>query len=224
MARVLRPVRAPGALADGHPDFSGFPLSAERVGASTRARTRLAFDHSKHLTLHFPEKKADFQCVACHVLDGDGRNLGVVESESSCGSCHFEDVISGQLVLLALPNLDSRKLDVVDSGSWPRTSRKKRPVELLHLLLLGDPELDPGLAEALRSGEINDSNDLSRRSRLRRVSAGNRRGPPSLTPAGWSETPAGPRNRNRANRRNKPLHFRVPVPIRPAIPRCASPH
>jgi hypothetical protein len=85
-----------------------------------------------------------------------------VRSAETCADCHAEDVVSGERALSALPNLDKRKLDPAESGSWPRTSRKKRRVELLHLLLLGDPELDEALAEALRAGEINDSNDLSR--------------------------------------------------------------
>lgn len=126
----------------GHPPFEDYPYAR---------RTRIRFDHATHEGKHFPEKDRAFACTACHLPEPTGDTMDVAAFETSCGSCHRDDVRGALLrsgekgvAFLSFPSLDLRVLDGTEGlplGAWPR-SRRVDPSPFADLLL-SDEELTP---------------------------------------------------------------------------------
>ncbi|HZZ17727.1 MAG TPA: cytochrome c3 family protein [Opitutaceae bacterium] len=115
-------VAAFDSFSKGHPEFSNYPFDR---------RTRLVFDHAKHLGEHFSDKTvaalAPKSCDACHVASTSGGFMVVRSFEKTCAACHGTQ-IEGEgragdkgIAFLRIPGLDAATLDSKGHGvgEWP---------------------------------------------------------------------------------------------------------
>ena len=103
----------------GHPDFKSYPY--ER-------RTRIMFDHSRHISTYFPAAK-DRQttpsgCNSCHTTDSQNRLMLARNFEQSCAQCHADTIVrpgAAGIAVLSLPGLDPvfTKSHAATLGQWP---------------------------------------------------------------------------------------------------------
>ena len=110
------------SLAVGHPEFGAFPYGR---------RTRIQFDHTRHLLTHFVDSAvhafAPKNCASCHEPTADGRKMLVRGFEAACSACHAGQIAGvGRaddpgLVVLRVPGLDAKSLQSagLDVGEWP---------------------------------------------------------------------------------------------------------
>ena len=126
-----------------HPAFTNYP---------SQRRTRIIFDHVSHIEKHFKEDEYESKilgCNRCHVPDAQNETMLVNGFESSCQSCH-EEQITGQnratdkgIPILTVPDID---VDTLRSkgmlvGEWPDfTDAELSP--LMALYLNADPAFD----------------------------------------------------------------------------------
>ncbi|HVT72471.1 MAG TPA: cytochrome c3 family protein, partial [Lacunisphaera sp.] len=109
-------------FADGHPEFAGYPYTR---------RTRLQFDHVKHLQEHFTDGRfaaaAPRSCAQCHEPAANGEKMLVRGFEQACARCH-EAQIAGQgragdpgIIFFRLPGIDVASLAAAGFaiGEWP---------------------------------------------------------------------------------------------------------
>lgn len=130
-----------GGLADGHPDFDGYPYLR---------RTRIIFDHNSHFDRHFPkstDKPTPAFCTDCHEPGAveDGRFMVNKPFEKVCAACH-QDQIDGSsrasgpkgVTVLTVPGLDTATLREhgIAVGEWPEYSEAPLTPFAKALLLL----------------------------------------------------------------------------------------
>lgn len=129
------------AFAEGHPDFGDYPF---------RRRTRIVFDHAKHMRVHFAEPSfasaAPKGCNACHVASAVGGFMMVKGFDEACSACHGAQV-EGEgragdkgLAFFRVPGLDSAALSAKGRpvGDWPADA-DGRITPFMALLLSADP-------------------------------------------------------------------------------------
>lgn len=93
-------------FSNGHPEFtSDYPHAG---------RDSIKFSHVTHLEKYFLEpkysRKSPVGCVGCHKLV-DEQNMDSGKFEEICASCHESQILSKDLVLLRLPELDKNRID-----------------------------------------------------------------------------------------------------------------
>ena len=122
-------------FADDHPPLGDYPYGR---------RTRIAFNHQSHREDYYPDEDREvFSCVGCHAPEPTGRVMTVKAFDSTCASCHDENVRSsgkGGSAFLTLPRIDLRGMrDVaIDPGHWPWIEKSVAPSPLVNVLPAGD--------------------------------------------------------------------------------------
>jgi hypothetical protein len=154
------------SFTNGHPEFTNYPVSRPQ---------RIAFDHRRHMDLHFAKKGKSFDCKVCHV---DSQQTGIVGNvfrstsfEVACAECHKEPIDSAAsdgIVVLQLPSLDRGQLNRsgFDIGPWPTTASQMMDgvlSPLLESLLETTPEGQEILSKLPASRRFADV-DLTSRS------------------------------------------------------------
>ena len=125
-------------FAEDHPPLGDYPYGR---------RTRIAFNHQSHREDYYPDEDREvFSCVGCHAPEPTGRVMTVKAFDSTCGSCHDENVRSsgkGGAAFLNLPRIDLRGMrDVgIDPGHWPWIKKSMAPSPFVNFLLAGDDRL-----------------------------------------------------------------------------------
>ncbi len=96
------------AFADDHPEFSNYPNPSSG---------RIAFDHTRHLDLHFSKSSTQFDCRACHVNTAEQGRVGQVfrsvAFETACAACHTAPIkssLSDGIIVFQLPSIDLQGL------------------------------------------------------------------------------------------------------------------
>ncbi len=128
-------------FAEGHPDFGDYPF---------RRRTRIVFDHAKHMQVHFADPAfsgaAPKGCDACHVASAAGGFMTVKGFDQACSACHGAQV-EGEgragdkgLAFFRVPGLDAPTLAAKGRpvGDWP-SDADGRITPFMALLLSSDP-------------------------------------------------------------------------------------
>jgi hypothetical protein len=146
------------SFSKGHPEFTTYPF--ER-------RTRLIFDHARHMQEHFSDKAvASFApkgCNACHVATSNGSFMLVRPFEQSCAACHAGQ-IEGEgragdkgIAFFRVPGLDAASLEAKGRpvGDWPADA--DGPVTPFMRLLLAR---DVAATDALKKLSGTDLTDL----------------------------------------------------------------
>ena len=139
------------SLSRGHPEFS--------AAYPTKRRTRIAFNHSTHFSLHFKEAKWNGDCLSCHQPDSTGTQMVLDGFDTSCGSCHHHrQQIAGAglseptLLVFGLPAVDLESLDErglwLGEAPWPADAGigDEMPLSPFMKLLLS---IDPSVARDL---------------------------------------------------------------------------
>lgn len=129
----------------GHPQFS--------VEYPTTRRTRIAFNHSTHYSLHFKDESWAGDCLSCHQPDSNGARMVLGGFETSCGSCHHHRrQIAGaglsepSVLVFGIPAVDLETLDAhglwIGDAPWPADANIGDEMVLspfMRLLLWSDP-------------------------------------------------------------------------------------
>ncbi len=94
------------SFSNGHPDFSpGYPHTE---------KDSIQFDHITHLEKHFLEpkhvKQAPDSCTGCHQLSNE-QTMDSGKFEVICAKCHEAQILSKDLVLIRLPELEKNRID-----------------------------------------------------------------------------------------------------------------
>ena len=109
------------SFSDGHSEFFGYPH---------KRRTRIRFDHARHIGKHFRDPKvgklAPMECKNCHRPDRQGRTMLVKSFQTVCSTCHdgqvtgLERATAKGLAVLGVPGLDVDTLleSNVAIGGW----------------------------------------------------------------------------------------------------------
>ena len=128
------------SLEDGHPEFDRFPF---------KRRSRIRFDHLKHIGKHFLDKEmrqsAPKACKSCHVPDEVGLKMLVKSFEDNCGACHGGQVegvgraTAKGLAVFNVPGLDVATLSErnIAIGGWPEDADEEI-TPFMEFLLAGD--------------------------------------------------------------------------------------
>ena len=128
------------SLGNGHPELVTFPYSR---------RTRLIFDHVKHIGRHFTESsfkdKAPTACKDCHQTDASGKAMLVKAFEQACAGCHEAQILgegragSAAVPVLRVPGLDVASLREQDVpiGEWPELA-EDFPTPFMDFLMSSD--------------------------------------------------------------------------------------
>ena len=144
------------SFTQGHPQFTKYPY---------QRRTRIYFDHTKHLDEHFTGKKKDraLSCTGCHTTEASGRLMLVQEFQQTCAACHAGQIKgdgspSQGLAFFSVPELD---VDTLESkghriGEWPHTGQSGDKVTPFMELLLGTDASLRAAMEKLRGVNLND--------------------------------------------------------------------
>jgi len=150
------------SFSKGHPEFANYPF--ER-------RTRLIFDHAKHLQEHFSDKAvsafAPKDCNACHVASSTGSFMLVRNFEQTCAACHAGQ-IEGEgragdkgIAFFRVPGLDAATLEAKGRpvGEWP--SDADGPITPFMRLLLARDEDASAALKKLKGVDLTDLRDAS---------------------------------------------------------------
>ncbi len=109
-------------LESEHPQYTDFPYNRP---------TRIRFDHVTHLKKHFVDDDyVDFApdgCKQCHDTDQSGEWMLAANFETSCSSCHLEEILGDTratakgVAVLSIPELDVHSLAEAGYfvGQWP---------------------------------------------------------------------------------------------------------
>jgi len=94
------------SFSKGHPEFPpGYPHAG---------RDSIRFSHVTHLEKYFLEPKhadkAPSGCVGCHKLMNE-QDMDTGKFEVICAKCHESQILTKDLVLLRLPELDKNRID-----------------------------------------------------------------------------------------------------------------
>lgn len=138
------------SFADGHPELTTFPYSR---------RTRIYFDHARHLQQYFqddemqrllPDARVPQGCTSCHILDPAGDVMVTRGFEQMCASCHDDGIVDRELpgvAFLAVPpftvDASADTASIPDPGDWPNPSGVSGVRQLpafMKILLAGDEE------------------------------------------------------------------------------------
>lgn len=141
----------------GHPDFGDYPF---------RRRSRIVFDHAKHMQVHFAEEAvaglAPTGCNACHIPSATGSFMVVKGFEQACAACHAAQ-IEGEgragdkgIAFFRVPGLDAATLASKGHivGDWPADA-DGRITPFTRLLLARDPAAMSAL-RTLGDGDLSD--------------------------------------------------------------------
>jgi hypothetical protein len=118
-----------------------------------RRRSKIAFDHARHLSIHFADKNRPFDCRACHVADARHNVQLLAGFERSCQECHQEQIVGGEsLELLTLPLIDLNALrqNQIDLPAWPATAGSQfdgQVSTLLKVLVSANEEIRQALQQ-----------------------------------------------------------------------------
>lgn len=145
-------------LGPDHPEFTQYPHNR---------RTRIMFDHVAHFNRHFEDKpeQAPETCGDCHTPGPTAKHMLITSFETSCQSCHQDDVRAigragaAGFAVLAVPALDGESLieSDVQIGTWPAyASGQMTP--FMRLLLSADPDLRQDL-QILDDWDLDDLYD-----------------------------------------------------------------
>ncbi len=150
------------SFSKGHPQFANYPF--ER-------RTRLIFDHAKHLQEHFSDKAvsafAPRDCNACHVASPNGSFMLVRSFEQTCAACHAGQ-IEGEgragdkgIAFFRVPGLDAATLEAKGRpvGDWPADADGPL-TPFMRLLLARDADVSAAL-KTLSGVDLTDLRDAS---------------------------------------------------------------
>ena len=113
-----------------HPEFSSYPF---------KRRQRLKFNHTSHMTKHYPEVASKKEpglripgtCSDCHNSNADRRQMAVQSFDAVCSSCHIDQITGAEratgpkgIAFLSLPGLDIQTLQEKGAsiGEWPEFS------------------------------------------------------------------------------------------------------
>jgi len=151
-----------GSFSKGHPEFASYPF---------KRRTRIIFDHAKHLQVHFADKEfaanAPAACSACHVPSPTGTLMLVRGFEQTCAACHGAE-IEGEgragdkgIAFFRVPGLDAATLAEKGHpvGEWPAEADGKI-TPFTRLLLARDPAASSALG-ALEGVDLTDLRSAS---------------------------------------------------------------
>jgi hypothetical protein len=139
----------------GHPEFADFPY---------KRRTRIYFDHTRHMKSYFPEATANasspnhgqkFDCKTCHEPDRKGNRILTRSFEATCKNCHERQIIDRDfpgVAFLQLPDINFEKLKKakIPVGQWPQIGSQKRISVLppfLKMLLKSDADYRAAMKE-----------------------------------------------------------------------------
>ncbi len=152
-------VRQFESFAHGHPSLGNYPYLR---------RTRIYFDHARHLHQYFqdkdfkrlmPDGKSPASCSACHELDVAGRQMLTLGFDRTCNKCHADEIVDRDfpgLPFFALPAFtvpaapdaggEAAPADADESaiaiGDWPTNPGATAVTAIppfLQLLLADDP-------------------------------------------------------------------------------------
>ena len=135
------------SFTNGHPDFGSYPYTR---------RTRIDFDHVKHMRQHFPDADpgtAPQQCADCHAPDSNGAQMVVKDFGDACAACHAGEIRgenaagSTGIPVLVAPGLDLQSLRQAKAGigHWPELSDRKL-TSFMRTVFAADPKLSGALA------------------------------------------------------------------------------
>ena len=147
------------SLANGHPQFDGYPYRTER---------RIAFNHAAHQGKHFAQHNEDFDCGQCHLDEGRKGRVGslfrTLGFDEACARCHSQPIQSaatGGWAVMELPSITPEDVLVPELGlgDWPAGARfgydgYVSPV--LQWLLSTDPKAARAMALLPASRRISD--------------------------------------------------------------------
>ena len=132
-----------------------------------RRRSRIAFDHVGHKSVHFVAKNKGFDCRSCHVGDAL-QNVQLLSSyEKTCQECHQQQILKNEsLTLLSLPLIDIEAIRKSGSAvpDWPISVSGQfdgRIPPLMQLLLAADPQVHAALDQlspGFQFSDIDNSN------------------------------------------------------------------
>lgn len=106
----------------GHPQYSDFPHTSP---------TQIHFDHTSHLQDYFYQDDyfeiAPEGCKSCHETDQSGEWMLSGTFETSCSSCHLQEILGENratakgVVVFSIPELDTQTLREagLNIGEWP---------------------------------------------------------------------------------------------------------
>ena len=143
-----------------HPSFTNYPY---------RRRTRIIFDHDKHIKNYFKSK--DINCSSCHQADKNGTVILVQDFKKSCSSCHLKEINGeGQaqtgLAFIGMPKLDLVSLNL-SSTAWPQAADGEL-TPFLKIMLSNNPTL----IAALKLLENTDLSKLDQASEAEKSAVG----------------------------------------------------
>ncbi len=145
------------SFAAGHPSFGDYPF---------RERSRIVFDHKKHLQLHFREGAgqtfAPESCLNCHSINSDGGAMLIKPFEQACAACHNKDFAGLDTGAPAIPVLRAPLIDVegfqdadLPVGEWPDDwDSLETTFPPLSLLLAADTEARRKAAAQLQGKDL----------------------------------------------------------------------
>lgn len=95
------------SFSSGHPEFSSDYPYSKNINS-------INFSHITHLKKYFSEPKhsdkAPADCLGCHELVND-QIIAAGKFEVICANCHKSQILSKDLVLIRLPELDKNRID-----------------------------------------------------------------------------------------------------------------
>ena len=128
----------------GHPDLKNYPH---------KRRSRIYFDHAKHLNQYFVDdefkrtmpngRKLD-SCNSCHSPDASGEMMLTKSFDKTCASCHepqIEDTEFAGVPFFALPAINAELIN--SHGEWLHTRGTMKTAKLpqfMEQLLASDPD------------------------------------------------------------------------------------
>lgn len=136
-----------------HPEFSNYPF---------KRRQRLKFNHTSHITKHYPEvssknepgRRIPNTCSDCH--DSANRKQMALQSFNSvCSSCHLDQITGAEratgpkgIAFLSLPGVDLQTLQEkgISIGEWPEFSEAELS-PFMALMISQKPEGAAALAQ-----------------------------------------------------------------------------
>jgi predicted CXXCH cytochrome family protein len=148
------------SFAQGHPELIDYPYNR---------RTRIYFDHAKHLLQYFvddefkrlsPDGMAPETCTSCHQPDGSGDFMLTAGFEPMCAGCHADQIADKGfpgIRFFALPDFRATAADddgadakLLSIGEWPSRPSESQMNSLpsfMELLLASDPRYQAAESE-----------------------------------------------------------------------------
>lgn len=127
-----------------------------------RRRSKIAFDHVRHMSIHFADKNRTFDCRSCHVSDARHNVQLLAGYERSCQECHQEQIVGGEsLTFLTLPwiDLEALRKHQFEIPAWPATAGKEfdgQVAPLLKVILSSNDEIRQALQQLPAQFQFSD--------------------------------------------------------------------